>query len=363
MSGLNLAADAAIDLHLHTVYSDGNWLPEQLLDHLVREQFALVAITDHDRLDTAVALQRLAQDKHLPVLVAVEMTAAWRGEMTDVLCFGFDPEHSALHELARGLLHRQQENTREVFENLARKGYALAESPAALADLLAKPGSQQPHALVSLLRRQGYGQGAPSAGEIALGAGCAYATNDLAEVVEAAHRSGAVCLIAHPGRTDGWLTYSVELLDQARHEAPIDGLEVDYPKHTPAQTAMYREYARRHHLLISSGSDSHGPDKPPVRYPAEPSRALLERLGVQVAWDLLGRPGDRPGTRNTEGSVTLVRGRWTMGCPCSRGCGAKAPWAPASDVCRICPPVADWSCHRCPCTAEGGHEVLPCGAP
>jgi 3',5'-nucleoside bisphosphate phosphatase len=85
-SGLSLAADAAIDLQRHTIYSDGRWIPEQLLDHLVQEEFGLVAIADHDRVDTAVALQQLAQDKHLPVLVAVEMTASWRGEMTDLLC-------------------------------------------------------------------------------------------------------------------------------------------------------------------------------------------------------------------------------------------------------------------------------------
>jgi predicted metal-dependent phosphoesterase TrpH len=281
-TGLNLATDAAIDLQIHTIYSDGSWIPEQLLDHLVREQFGLVAITDHDRVDTAVALQQLAQDKHLPVLVAVEMTTSWRGEMTDLLCFGFDPEHSALNELAQGLLRRQRENTREVYENLNRKGYALPQSPATLSDILAKPSSQQPHELVALLKRQGYGQGEPSAGKIALEAGCAFATNDLAEVVEAAHRSGAVCLIAHPGRTDGFVTYDVQLLDQVRQEVPIDGLEVYYPKHTPAQTAMYQEYAQRHHLLTSSGSDSHSSDKPPVKYRAELSRALLERVRIQM---------------------------------------------------------------------------------
>ena len=38
-----LAADAAIDLQLHTIYSDGTWTPEQLLDYLVNEQFGLAA--------------------------------------------------------------------------------------------------------------------------------------------------------------------------------------------------------------------------------------------------------------------------------------------------------------------------------
>jgi hypothetical protein len=78
------------------------------------------------------------------------------------------------------------------------------------------------------------------------------------------------------------MTYDVPLLDQFRQEVPIDGLEVYYPRHTPTQTAIYRAYARRHHLLTSAGSDSHDPDKPPIPYRAELSRDLLERLGIQI---------------------------------------------------------------------------------
>jgi len=279
---LVLASDAAIDLQLHTIYSDGTWAPEQLLDYLVREQFGLVAITDHDRADTVTALQKLALDKHLPVLVAVEMTTVWQGGMTDLLCFGFDPDRNALNDLAQDLLRRQRENTREVYENLHRKGYTFPQYPDELSVILEKPSLQQPHELVALLKRHGYGTGEPSAGKIVLEAGCAFATNDIATVVEAAHRSGAVCLIAHPGREDGFVTYDVQLLDQLRQEVPIDGLEVHYPVHTAEQTAMYLEYAQQHHLLISSGSDSHGPDKPPIKYQAELSRDLLERVGIQI---------------------------------------------------------------------------------
>ena len=287
-TGLSFAADSAIDLHLHTTYSDGRWTPEALLDHLRQEQFGLAAIADHDRADTAAAIQRLALDKGLPLLVAVEMTTTWQGEMTDLLCNGFELNQNALNvlaqnalnDLAQDLLRRQQENSREVYESLKRQGYAL--SPYALTVLLARPSSQQPQAWVDLLKEHGYGLGEPSAGKLLKGAGCAFATNDPVAVVEAAHRSGAVCLLAHPGRGDGWLTYDGLLLDRLRREVPIDGLEVYYPAHTPAQTAMYREYARRHHLLTSAGSDSHGPDKPPIKYRAELSRGLLERAGIQI---------------------------------------------------------------------------------
>src|SRR5258708_14912104 len=88
---LVLAPDAAIDLQLHTIYSDGTWTPEQLIDYLVSEQFGLAAITDHDRVDTTAELQQLAAEKRLPLLVAVEMSPSWQDEPTDGLRYGFDP--------------------------------------------------------------------------------------------------------------------------------------------------------------------------------------------------------------------------------------------------------------------------------
>jgi predicted metal-dependent phosphoesterase TrpH len=279
-TGLSLTVDSAIDLHMHTTYSDGRWTADSLLDYLLCEQFSLAAISDHDRVDTVAVIQQQALDKHLPVLMAVEMTTTWMGEMTDLLIFGFDPNDSALNVFAQDLLCRQQENTRQVYENLRQQGYFL--SPEELSAILAKPSSQQPHALVAHLKEHGYGLGEPSAGKIVMMAGCAFATNDPAAVADAAHQSGGICLLAHPGREDGFMTYDVQLLDQLRREVPIDGLEVYYPVHTPAQIAMYWEYAQRHHLLTSAGSDSHGADGPPIKYRAEMSRALLERLGIQI---------------------------------------------------------------------------------
>jgi predicted metal-dependent phosphoesterase TrpH len=279
---LVLTPDAALDLQLHTTFSDGSWTPEHLIDYLVREQFGLVAITDHDRVDTATLLQQLAAEKQLPILTAVEMSTSWKGEPTDVLCYGFDPEQNALHDVAQAIAHRQCENTRQVYENLRKIGISFSH-PHELDALLAKPSAQQPHALVALLKESGYGTGEPSAGTLITEAGFRWATNEIAAVVDAAHRSGAVCLIAHPGRGEGYTCYDAQLLDELRRHVPIDGLEVYYPAHTSEQMAMYLDYARTHRLLISSGSDSHGPEKKPIKYRAKLSRRLLERLGIQIS--------------------------------------------------------------------------------
>lgn len=61
-----LAADAAIDLQLHTMYSDGTWTPAQRIDDLRSEPFGLAAITDHDRPETAAQRQQLAAEKQFP---------------------------------------------------------------------------------------------------------------------------------------------------------------------------------------------------------------------------------------------------------------------------------------------------------
>jgi len=328
---LVLAPDACIDLQLHTTYSDGTWTPEQLIDYLVSERFGLVAITDHDRVDIVASLQHLAAEKQLPVLAAVEMSTSWKGEATDLLCYGFDPEKNELNDLAQDVLRRQRENTKEVYENLRRKGYtfpnpqesvnegdtagepsrATARVPASplhhsrpynntegfangiegggepkpsrqLMALLEKPSAQQPHELIALLEKHGYRTGATSLGDLITAAGFFFATNDIAAVVDAVHRSGGICLIAHPGRGGEFTRYDATLLDELRREVPIDGFEVYYPTHTPEQIAMYLEYAQKHDLLISSGSDSHGPDQKPIKYGAELSRSLLERVGIQI---------------------------------------------------------------------------------
>jgi predicted metal-dependent phosphoesterase TrpH len=210
------------------------------------------------------------------------MSTSWSGELTDVLCYGFDPEKNELQEPARDIVRRQRENTRQVCENLRKIGISFPHVHE-LDGLLAKPSAQQPHALVALLQKLGYGTGEPSAGTLITDAGFLWATTEIAPVVDAAHRSGAVCLIAHPGRGEGYTCYDAQLLDELRRHVPIDGLEVYYPAHTPEQMAMYRDYAKTHRLLTSSGSDSHGPEKKPIKYRAELSQSLLERLGIQIS--------------------------------------------------------------------------------
>jgi predicted metal-dependent phosphoesterase TrpH len=242
---------------------------------------ALAAITDHEGVAAAAELQRMAEQKDFPLLVAAELTAVWRGQSTDVLCFGFDPAHPALRAVAEDIVSRQSENTRQIWEYVRRQGRQMP-ADSELERILTQAGAQQMHSLYAVLVQVMQGDEA-AADRAMTDGGFALANADIAEVVASTHQSGGVCLIAHPGRGGDNLSFTPPLLDDLRREVPIDGFEVYYPKHTPEQTAMFAEYAATHSLLTSAGSDSHSAERPPIKYEAEMARALLERLGVCVA--------------------------------------------------------------------------------
>ncbi|HUN09124.1 MAG TPA: PHP domain-containing protein [Aggregatilineales bacterium] len=282
LQNLRLPADAPIDLQTHTIWSDGDWTPEALIQHFAREGFGLAAITDHDRPDTAAALQELAHAQGLPLLVAVEMTTTWRGQLVDLLGYGFHPEAPVLRALAQDVWHRQRENSRTVYHQLVQQGRVPAHDPAELETILQAPAAQQIQDLQKLIIRHAAPGIRISPGDLITAAGFEFATNPLADVVDAIHVAGGVALIAHPGRGGEFLSFTPALLDQLRREVPLDGLEAHYPRHTPEQVEQFLAYAQRHYLLVSAGSDSHRPAQPPIKYPAHLARRLLERLGVDI---------------------------------------------------------------------------------
>jgi predicted metal-dependent phosphoesterase TrpH len=188
-----------------------------------------------------------------------------------------------LQHIAEEVQRKQLENTHSVHDELVRRGYLFPRE----VEVLAASGGKlfRPIDNAQLLREHGYA----SNGQVALGmirdAGFTSVQANLEETVHAAHRSHAICVLAHPGRHDSGIThYTPTLLDTLRAEVPIDGIEVYHPYHSPEAVETYRAYARQHQLLLSAGSDSHSTaGRMPTRLRAELSKELLERLGVQFA--------------------------------------------------------------------------------
>lgn len=270
-----LGANDRIDLQIHTIYSDGQWQPDALFAHLAQERFRLVSITDHDSIDHLDELRSLGNAHGVYVLPGVEMTTNWRGKNAHLLCYAATFRGDALGRIARGTVASQLANTRAVYEELLHKGYRFTPQ----ASLPTRPIDN-----ARLLQSHGYAETLDVALRMIADAGYRSISVPLAEAVAAAHADGALAILAHPGRGGGEIVrYDIPLLSEMLADVALDGIETRYPTYSEEQVAAYSMFAHQHGLLVSAGSDSHGPaQRLPVAYPASTCHELLERCGVVV---------------------------------------------------------------------------------
>lgn len=272
---MHISADDIIDLQIHTIYSDGHWQPPALFDYLAQAHFRLVSITDHDSLERVHELQMLGATHGIYVLPGVEMSTNWQGKSAHLLCYAAEFRGDALARMARGTVAAQLANTLAVYEELQRRGYRFPQGSGV---------PVRPIDNARLLHANGFAASLEDALAMIADAGYRSITVPLAEAVSAAHAGGALAVLAHPGRGGGEIQqYDVPLLADMLLDVPLDGIEVRYPTYSDEQVAAYTAFAREHGLLMSAGSDSHGPrQRLPVPYPASLCADLLARCGIAV---------------------------------------------------------------------------------
>lgn len=277
-----LRADDAVDLQIHTIYSDGQWRPAELFEYLRREGFRVVSITDHDTLDHLEEIHDLGARHDIVVIAATEVTTTWRGLSAHLLCYAQRFAGDALAALVQRTEREQLANTQAVYDELRHRGYAFDREE----DVVREQGGRvlRPIDNARLLLAHNYAATDDEALAMIRDAGYRQFVAPLAEAVAAAHASGAVTVLAHPGRGGGEISrFDPPLLEDLLQAVSLDGIEVWYPLHTGEQVAAYTAFAHEHHLLTSAGSDSHGPQQRlPIKYPAAHCADLLARVGVAV---------------------------------------------------------------------------------
>jgi predicted metal-dependent phosphoesterase TrpH len=239
-----------IELHCHTTCSDGSLTPTQLVQAAAVAGVKALAISDHDTTqgwDEAI----VAGDRYgVEIVPALELSTLWRGQSLHIL--GFYPDQARLHPFLQERIQGRIRRAYLIKERLTELGYPIT--------LPETESIGRPH-IAQALVSAGYVKTPQEAFDRFLhDHGPAYIPYEPLSAVEGVtllRACGAVPVWAHPYLFRG---DSLERTLRILVEAGLLGLEAFHPEHNKSVTKQLQHLAHRYHLLVTGGSDYHGPN-------------------------------------------------------------------------------------------------------
>jgi predicted metal-dependent phosphoesterase TrpH len=251
-----------IDLHSHTLHSDGDRSPEALVAEAAAAGVTVLALTDHDTV-SGIAECRAAAARHGVRLVpGIELSCELHGREIHILGHFLDETSAKLAQLADGMLQER----RERMERMVALAQAMGFKGVTNERVRAASGGEnlgRPH-LARVLVDCGHAKSIKDAFDRFLHSrGPLWVDRrrlSVAQAVELVRGAGGTTSVAHPGANE---VSRVEL--RAMAEEGLDAVEAHHPEHPPNQAEAFERWAGEMHLLVTAGSDYHGPSVQPDR--------------------------------------------------------------------------------------------------
>jgi predicted metal-dependent phosphoesterase TrpH len=248
-----------IDLHTHSTASDGKLSPAELMRHARSVGIEVIALTDHDTLSGLEEAAEEAARVDIEFIPGIEISAENDPGTLHMLGYFIDPSNSELIETLAWLRGGRDDRNQIILAKLAELGCPLDwEEVAALAG---GESMGRPHIATAMVNR-GYVSSFNDAFERYLGKGAAAYTDRLKMTPEIAidriRSAGGLPVLAHPQTLSLNDEELSDLLDRLT-SLGLAGIEVYYYSHSADETDLYLTLARRYGLVVTGGSDFHGP--------------------------------------------------------------------------------------------------------
>jgi 3',5'-nucleoside bisphosphate phosphatase len=261
-----VSAGYAIDLHTHSIRSDGALAPAELVRRAAARGVTTQALSDHDTLSGVAEAIAEGTKLGVRIIAATELNTESEWGDVHVLAYFVDPADAKFEERMKWLRENRGRRIELMVENLNRLGYAvslervreIAQGGSTLASL-AEQGPLslgRPH-LAQALFEAGHVPSYDAAFDTLISKDSpAYVSRvglTPLEAVELVRAHGGVPSLAHPGTVIDIETFLPQLC-----VAGLAGIECYYGSHTPAWTASCLRLAARFDLVPTGGSDFHG---------------------------------------------------------------------------------------------------------
>ena len=252
-----------IDLHTHSVCSDGSMTPTELVHHAKESGLSAISLTDHDCIDGVEEALAEGQKIGLEVVPGIEFSVQSKTE-THILGYYIDIKSRALQEVMPGILRVRRERSAEIEENLKKQGIDVSYEEA----LALAPGGLVGRAhFARVMVQKGYTSSVKEAFDLYLSSGKKgfssrqYLTAE--DAVRVIKDAGGFSFVAHLHLirlSDGEL---FEFLKNLK-AVGLDGIEGYYTEYDDVMQKKYMDMAKELGLAISGGTDFHAKSKPHI---------------------------------------------------------------------------------------------------
>jgi predicted metal-dependent phosphoesterase TrpH len=264
-----------IDLHIHTsTGSDGALSVEEVLKEARQRNLDLISITDHDSIDAQERAVFLAEEHGIAYITGVELNVTFsyydsRSISLDFLGYRFDISDRALNDKLQLMREHREARARQILEKLnvefdKEKIPRFTEADLKKMQAGVDGAFGRPHIANYLVAKGIVSHRQEAFDKYLVRCDVPKYPLSLAEASALVKNAGGVMVLAHPNDPNGTSLVSLtpDLDEQTKIIEEymldyIDGIECWHSRHDAGTTAHYLEFARKHGLLMTGGSDCH----------------------------------------------------------------------------------------------------------
>jgi 3',5'-nucleoside bisphosphate phosphatase len=273
----------SIDLHFHSVYSEGVLTPNQLARRFAKRNIKVAALTDHNTITGTTRMIKAGRQQGIRVIPGIEIYIHYKKHKLHLLGYNFDLQNAAFYRVIHDLCHDHSQNIEKSLTKMQRLGFDITHNQ------LIKRYSRSHHTgfgqIVDTLKSKTrniaklkkdfkdkepdffgiinkyFTRGKP--------AYLPLSTLPAAKAISLIKKAGGITSLAHPAQNLAW--NNDDLIIELK-KMGLAGIEVFSPYHHWHAVEHYLWLANKYKMLITGGSDYHNDLGPELNAPIKNQR-------------------------------------------------------------------------------------------
>lgn len=256
-----------IDLHVHSVCSDGTCTPEELVELAVQNDLVAFALTDHDTVEGVERAIKAAEGRHIQVIPGVELSCEYeitpsRKKEIHILGYNLDHNQPELCETLKTVAEERDDRNRKMCENLNKDGYPIDYE--SLVERFGNTIVTRAHFARFLLEKGAIPSIDSAFKKILAQDGPYFVMRKYLtpkKGIDLIKKAGGIPVLAHPLLYKMSVSELHDLLTELKGYG-LRGIEAMYSRNRGNDEAFVRKLASEYDLFITGGTDFHGTNKP-----------------------------------------------------------------------------------------------------